>query len=258
VLTTGRGLLVSSLKKRVESLCRTLGATGGQTSAASLAPVVFFHEQHDPNMEGMCSFGALVLEEWRRSSIAGLRATAVGATHRPAMGMLFEEPAPSFSPQRRADRLARDILIRTHGDSWGMLAPHGTPLPLYRTRTFELLNRSPAESVEGSGRFSITSGIPSGLLHSEMEICSYLADASLEHQDPQPLCNMDVWLPKLSAPEGGASRFSVTLDLRMCVDGEVTVCIVHEASGTVLQKRSGKHLELVRCAPETHAEQHTE
>ncbi|CUE70005.1 Hypothetical protein, putative [Bodo saltans] len=245
VMTTGRGLLVTSLKKRVESLCRTLGATGGGLSSAaasSLSPVTFFHEQQDPNMEGMCSYGALVLEEWRKSPIAGLQATARAATHRPAMGMLFEEPQ---SPERRPDRLTHDVLIRTHGDCWGMLAPHGTPLPLYRTRSLELLNRNPTDSLEGSGRFSIgaSGSTGGGLLHAEVDICSYLS--SPENHDPTPLCSLDVWLPKLSASEGGPARFSVTLDLRIGDDGEVTVSLVHEASGTVLQKRSSKHLDIV-------------
>lgn len=255
VMTTGRGLLVSSLKKRVESLCRTLGTTGG-TSSGSVMPVTFFHEQHDPQLEGMCGYGALVLEAWRTSPIAGLRSTALGATHRVSMGMLFDEPTAPHAQGPPAVTLSDDVLIRTHGDCWGMLAPRGTPLPLYRTRTMDLLNRSPADSLEGSGRFSVGAGGTSGgLLHSEVEICVHLEQGHMNSSSPlspsdasnelYALCLMDVWLPKLSVAEGGSQRFSVTLDLQITHDGEVTVTVVHEASGVVLQKRSEKRAELV-------------
>lgn len=231
VVTSGRGLFVASLKKRVESLCRTLGATVGSGGAA---PVAFFHEHQEPSIEGMRSYGALVLEEWASSPIHGLAQTTQRASHRAALGMLIQ-PSDATVPTSTGEeqkRLRWDVLVKTHGDSWGMLAPHGTPLPLYRTRRFDVLNRTSESAAANSARFS--HGSVGSALHAELEICG---NSTLPGDELHPLCQMDVWLPKLPASEGGGERFSITLDLRISRDGELEVSVAHEASGTVLHKK---------------------
>jgi hypothetical protein len=231
VIASGRGLGVQSLKKRVESLCRTLGTTGGASSASSSTPVTFVYEQPDPSIEGMCSYGALVLEAWSSSSLIGLRRTVEDVSHRCSLGMLMQAAGNDCT-------LHTDVLIKVHGDNWGMLAPHGTPLPLYRTRRLELLNRGPESPMalppDTGSRFPLP-GSSSGLLNATLEIC---CNGPMPGDEQQQICLMDVWLPKLSATDGGDDRFSVTLDLRIGTDGEIEVLVVHEASRTVLHRRS--------------------
>lgn len=220
VILHGRSLHMNALRKRVESLCRTMG----DAASASSSAITFYIDDGTASNAPRCgnvAFGA--------AQICALSATESKEEleARRALLQRYQQLPLMYHTEHGgggSSRLAMDVVVHVHGGSWGVLASSGSALPLRAARKLEVLS---GESSVVRGRFS--SANTSTTLSAFIEIC---AVSETHVGEPVRIFSVDAPFAKLSATEGGVDRFSVIVEVTIADDGSVGLQATHIASGS--------------------------
>lgn len=211
VLFHGRTFRIAGLRKRVESLCRTMG------DSSRVSKSVTFHD-------ACCSTAA-------NGNYATWSSTLSEVNRREAFVHRIRDARLGRHVNRPFQTLADDIVLQVHGDAWGTLCTRGASLPLSIEKRVELLADREPSDMKLPRIAAAAQDVP---------VAVHLGVVQRTDADHAvfPLLRVQTAFPRVSGADGGVDRFAVMLYVALHSDlyddgSAVTleVSLDHGASG---------------------------
>lgn len=263
VVTSGALFSSNALRKRVESLCRTLTVSGTTRVVHQHSAVDGWWVPAGLHNVSNSLVGAQLLScaPRGRDAAGSLAAILRTLSYRPKWLSLPQSQQSAQSPQFT---LEKAVVLLLHGDTWGMLVAPGTPLPTETRRLVELpaSTTEPASSSNKGGAALMISAV---IALAACDLAAMQGSREAGRESPPkdsthltPLCNMRMDIPRVSmrvaspatavasairrraaagqdANDTPQERFSLLITVTVDTDGSVTLSAVHAPSGSVSQ-----------------------